>query len=115
MSAVNWIEPPTRRTKRQWGEIVEELKTRPGEWADVGTGSRSLQWKLSTGQVPAVDPDEFDIITRSLDDMPRRIWMRYRGPSTTGSVVDTELATKLSIASALLKDIAEQLAKGVAG
>ncbi len=111
MTNVNWIDPPIRHTRRQWAEVVEKLKTRPGEWADVGTGSRSLQWKLSTGQVPAVDPEEFDVISRTIDDMPTRIWMRYRGPAPSKPAIDDELVAKLAAATQLLKDITEQLTK----
>lgn len=35
-SQVEWEEPPPARVKRyDWGEIAEQLRARPGEWAKV--------------------------------------------------------------------------------
>lgn len=76
--------PESGSSKYDWNTIIRSLKSRPQEWGLVTTRSGDdaknpgsagrTRARITEGQIPGVEPGEFEAVTRG-----RRIYARYMG------------------------------------
>lgn len=81
---LTWETPPTTHRGPEAGkyvEVFETLRGRPGEWARLDTGLKSLA-SLSTpiknGDLVGCEAGEFEATTRTVDG-ESRLYVRYVG------------------------------------
>ena len=71
--------PPSKSAGRggshQWRHVAEQLRARPGEWANIGTHSRSF----TSNRPLYLRGKEFQMTTRDGEAMRATIWARYVG------------------------------------
>lgn len=90
-SGIKFGDPPSgRATSYDWPSIAEDLRGRPGEWAEVFTQDRhSLVSAIRNGGIPALAPSRgfASRTTNNVRDMGARIcdlWMMYDPAADNG-------------------------------
>lgn len=84
--SVEWRKPPRGSERNDsWASILNELRTRPGEWARVSTSATpGIASHIKTGKLGKAKPGEFEAISvkgNHTDDR-RDIYARYVGESS---------------------------------
>jgi hypothetical protein len=62
-----------------WTERVDEARSDPSSWFEVGEFHRSMVSHLRAGKMAAFDPEEFDVTSRKGTDGRSRIFIKVKG------------------------------------
>lgn len=115
MTSINWEAPPEallNRQRRDWQNVADELRARPGQWAVVAEGvSASTGTHIRHGRLTAFAPaGSFEARVsgaRSDEGKASKVYARYIGASTpapTPTAETTETAEVVTSLSDLYSD-----------
>jgi len=99
LGAEAW-DDPTPNPRRDWSEIANQLRERPGEWLRIFEhGPTSTANAIRQGDVKAVRPvDGFQVTTRNNVSHPRKtcsLYLRYVPPDMADQLARQERAEQM--------------------
>lgn len=60
-----------------WPAVCKEIDALRGKWGKVGVYSPSSATRIRRGEYPSVDPEKYEVATRTVDGVSY-LWMRRR-------------------------------------